>query len=152
MFGFPTVFSTSTSLSVFNQLKQFWSTIKGAALVCRWIASSFDSKWLLKCLRSSVVEFVSLTWALEADVKRRSILETSLGCQTVTPSATLPRELHLRVVFCHEPLRMMLSLLLLCCRMDDLAVDSDDEVDYSKMDQAWVVLSCSREMFQCVSG
>lgn len=27
--------------------------------------------------------------------------------------------------------------LLLLFRMDDMAVDSDEEVDYSKMDQVW---------------
>lgn len=87
-------------------------------------------------------------------MKRRSILEISLGCQTVTPSATLPRELRRRVFFCHVQLRMlmMLSLGMCCfsCRMDDLAVDSDDEVDYSKMDQAWVILSCNGEITLCV--
>lgn len=69
----------------------------------------------------------------------KSSWEISSEDQTPTPSAILPRKMHSLThshTHTHPRTHAIQHLYVWCgCRMDDLAVDSDEEVDYSKMDQ-----------------
>lgn len=64
-----------------------------------------------------------------------------MEAQTRTQSVTLPRKsptnLTADVNIAHQcrDLKLLSHSAACVCRMDDLAVDSDEEVDYSKMDQ-----------------
>lgn len=81
----------------------------------------------------------SLTISLVPGKKAaRSSWEISLEDQTPTLSATLLRKTQSlshthRHTYVHTHIPHF--HVWCCCRMDDLAVDSDEEVDYSKMDQ-----------------